>query len=164
MTKLIAAAVLALSLAIGVGAASAGGAARLGTPFEVLLAKSADGNYKRSGSLNLDPKEKKTVFWSVESLASVDLDITFDDAITGDGAPAGYRITWFKGKKQKKDISHDVQTSGYEYTIRAGKTTYFNAEVKALANPQPGFCLGGRGGDPANGYESAYFGLNGPCL
>ena len=90
MTKLIAAAVLALSIAIGVGAsaASAGDAARLGTPFEVLLAKSADGNYKRSGSLNLDPKEKRTVFWSVESLASVDLDITFDDALTGDGAPA----------------------------------------------------------------------------
>ena len=69
----------------------------------------------------------------------MDLDITFDDAITGDGAPAGYRITSFKGKKQKKDIYHDVQTSGYEYTIRAGKITYFNAEVKALAIPSRDF-------------------------
>lgn len=165
MKKLFAASlVLVLALVAGSSAASAQ-QERRGDPFEILVAKKADGKYKEYLKTNLASGDKHTYFWKVENTHGSDLDLTFDDAATSDGAPNGYRITWFKGKKQKKDISHDVQTSGYGYTIKDGKTKYFNATVKALASPASNFCVGGQTGSASLPfYDGAYLGVNGECI
>lgn len=165
MKKLFAASfVLVVALVAGSVSVSAA-KERRGDPFEILAAKSKDGKYKEYQKVTLKSGKKHTYFWKVTNTHGSDLQLTFDDAATMDGAPNGYRIYWFKGKKQKKDISHDVQTSGYDFTVADGKTKYFNAVVKAQASPASDFCLGGQAGSAAlPSYDSAYFGLNGECI
>jgi hypothetical protein len=136
-----------------------------GAPFTILASKSKHGEYKSSLHAKLAPGEKHTFFWKVTNRHVTQQELEFDDAATGDNPSTGYKVSWFKGKKQKRDISHDVQTSGFEYVLPGGKSKYFNAVVKTDAKPQSNFCLGGQTGSTMIPYyDGAYIGLNGDCI
>ena len=134
--------------------------------LDVKAAKKADGNYKDGlTNASIEQGEKKLFFWRVESLSATDRTVRFDDAVTGDSGGEDYKIKWFKGKKPKavKDVTHDIQTAGFEFTLKAEKRKFFTAKV----SPKPGagpLCLGGQAqDDPITTSDAAYFSVNGPC-
>jgi hypothetical protein len=135
----------------------------LSVNFEVTAAKKADGNYTDGiQSANVSQGKTKLFFWRVESTSLNDQPISFDDAATADSGGEDYRIKWYKGKKPKgsKDISHDVQTAGFNFTLKAGKRKHFTAEVTPKAGAGT-LCLGGQASNM--GSDSAYFEVNGIC-
>jgi len=134
--------------------------------FDVKAAKKVDGNYK-DGPTNASVQsgEAKLFFWRVENLSASDRSMIFDDAATDDSGGDDYTIKWFKGKQPKasRNISHDVQTSGFEFTLKAERRKFFTAKVKA--KPGAGIlCLGGQAhDDPVTTSDASYFFVNGPC-
>ncbi len=134
--------------------------------FDVKAAKKADGNYKDGpANASIEQGEKKLFYWRVENFSATDRTVRFDDAATGDAGGEDYNIKWFKGKKAKgsKDVTHDVQTAGFEFTLKAEKSKFFTAKV----SPKPGagtLCLGGQAqDDPITTSDASYFQVNGLC-
>jgi hypothetical protein len=127
--------------------------------FTVKAAKHKDGPYTdQLQSVNVAPEAKKSLYWRVKNLSVTTLPMEFNDAATENPNPEGFRITWFKGKK---NITQDVKGAGYEFNLKAGKKKTFEAVVKAKVSPQP-FCLGGQAITTAPlDSAGAYFAVNG---
>jgi hypothetical protein len=131
--------------------------------FTIKASKHKDGPYSGElQSVNVAPGAKKSVYWRIANVSGSRLQLQFDDAATPDPNPEGFRIKWFKGKRE---ITDDVKAGGFEFTLKKGKKKTFEAVLKAKPSPQP-FCLGGQGSktEPPPEAAGAYFGVNGdPC-
>jgi hypothetical protein len=131
-------------------------------PFGVRAAKEKDGQYTTFlQALKVPVGEKKTVYWRIKSKVETDLSAKFDDAATPNPNPGGYKVRWYKGKKE---VTTEVKGDGRPFTLPAGGAKTFRATVKHV-EPSAGFCLGGQAQTavpPAS--DGAYFAVGGdPC-
>ena len=69
-----------------------------------------------------------------------------------------YRFRWFKGKQ---DISHDVQTSGYEFSLPEGSKRKFKVKAKPREDRPKAACLYAnvQVDDPTTGVNGPFFAL-----
>ncbi|MEO8091491.1 MAG: hypothetical protein ABI726_02125 [bacterium] len=74
-----------------------------------------------------------------------------------------YQVSWFKGKR---DISHDVQTSGHDFTLKHDRSKRFRLRVKALDGSDQECVSGEFAVDPGMFVVVGSFRANGnaPCL
>jgi hypothetical protein len=75
-----------------------------------------------------------------------------------DGGPPDYHHDWFKGDE---DISHDVQTSGYHFALKHGKTKRFRIRVKVTDDSNPECLLASFHVEPEASDVSPGFNVNG---
>lgn len=132
----------------------------LNLQFESQSAKKASGPYKGFSRGAVPDGKAKIFFFRANNNSPENFDMLLDDN-SSIGAAGGFRITWFKGKKQRKDITNKVESQGgYEYRLKANRLRYFNVRVKNVADPGQGFCVSARntGGSTI---DSAFLGLNG---
>jgi hypothetical protein len=136
--------------------ATAGGP---GTPV-LKGAKKKAGPYKRTLAVNV--QERKNLFVKVKSTADFKQTATLSEGAAG--MLGDFSAKWFKGKK---DVSHDVQTSGHEFTLRPNRPKLFRVRVKPeVDNPGP-LCLYSnvQVTEPTTGATGPFFKINGsPCL
>ncbi len=125
----LAAAILALALA-----PSSQGRGGL---FVTKVATDKDGPYRKEVNRVVPDDETRSLWFLVKSKDSEDLDLSLDEP--NSEAHPDLKVKWFKGQN---DISHDVQTSGHSFNLRAGKSKYFQARVKAT-QPDVQHCLVG---------------------
>ena len=125
----LAAAILALALA----PSSQG----RGGFFVVKVAKDKDGPFRKALNRVIPDGETRSLWYLVKSKVPDDQQVSFYEQ-TPD-APEGLKVKWFKGDQ---DVTDDVQTSGHDFNLSAGKSKYFQARVKAT---EPGllYCLRG---------------------
>lgn len=133
--------------------------------FTVSAAKEANGDYVEGTQQGTIGEGKtKLFFWRVQSNGGGVQSMVFDDAATGD-SDEGYKIKWYKGLKPKpsKNISSDVESAGFEFSLKQFKHKFFTAEV--TRKPGSGtLCLGGQArNDPMTYSQAAYFDVNGVC-
>ena len=149
---IVAAVVTVLVVAIGAGSASA-----LSPEITVKASKHKSGPFTHDlQHLNIPLDAKKTVYWQVKNKSDLDLGLSFDDAATG-GNPDGFRISWFKGRK---NVSSDVKGAGYDFPLKAHKRKLFAAVVRHNSTGVPGFCLGGQASGAIVFSDSSYFTVN----
>jgi hypothetical protein len=112
-------------------------AAHRGVFVKAEVAKHKDGPWKHGAHVQIPTGEKKSLYLRIKNVTSPaqSLDATLTEGT--DGGPPDYRHTWFKGFAGDTDISHDVQTSGYDFTLRHGKTKRFRVRVKAIDGSNP---------------------------
>jgi hypothetical protein len=75
-----------------------------------------------------------------------------------DGGPPDYHHRWFKGDT---DISHDVQTSGYDFSLKHGKTKRFRVRVTVNDDSIAECLLASMHIEPENLDVSPTFNVNG---
>jgi hypothetical protein len=136
--------------------ANAGGPA--GTPV-LKGAKKKAGPYKRTHSVKV--QQRRNLYVKVKSTANSKQTATlYQGAVDMLG---DYSVDWFKGKR---DVTHDVQTSGYEFTLRQNRPRLFRAKLKPVVdNPGP-LCLYSivEVTEPPTATAGSFFKINGsPC-
>jgi hypothetical protein len=129
--------VLAFAVALAVVAVAASANAHRGVFVRAEVAKHKAGPWKHGAHVQIPTGEAKNVYLRIKNVTSPaqSLDVTLTEGT--DGGLPDYRHTWFKGFKGDTDISHDVQTSGYDFTLRHGKTKRFRVRVKAIDGSNP---------------------------
>ncbi len=154
---------LALGLAsCGVLALSAAPASAGAPPFEVKASKHSDGPYLDTlQSVNVPIGDMKSLYWKVKHVSGGALEMRFTDALTQTPNPEGLKIRWFKGTKE---ITNEVKSSGYEFTLPNGSRKFFRARVKAVG-PSDGACVVGQADRIEPSFsDNAGFAVNGPCV
>lgn len=124
-------------------------------PFILKSAKKKHGPFTEattSRPLSVAGAQPKSVYFKAVSNGNSH-EVTLLDAGEEDD-PEGFQVRWFR---KRQDISHDVQTAGYDFTLKFGKPVVFRAHVKNVGSG-PAFCLGGQVGAP---YVGQYFEVNG---
>jgi hypothetical protein len=145
--------VAALVLAVGAGSASA-----LAPQVVTKAGKQKSGPFTHDlQHLNVPVGKAKRVYWQVKNKNGAPLDVVFDDAATEGPQTEGFRINWFRGKK---NISSDVKGGGYEFHMKTGAKKLFSAVVRHRSNASPGFCLGGQTSGLAIIPDASYFTVN----
>ena len=138
---------------------SALAAERGDAPFGVKVANSKDGKFKKVLTANLPAGERKDYFFRLRLKGDQpDHSVIFDDALTQDPHPDGYRVQWYRNGE---NVSSEVKGPGYALTLKAGKPRYFQVRVKALETPFR--CVSGGVADLSDA-KFAFLYLNGPCL
>ena len=142
-------------LALGAGQAAAAPA------FFTSVSKHKGGPFTESvQSVSIPPGATKTLYWKVRSNGGnpPPYELSFDDGITKDPNPPGFKIKWFR---KDRNITSEVKGPGYEFKVDTEHPKVFRAQVRAV--DEGSFCLAGRAyfteGTPAA--DSAYFGVNG---
>lgn len=129
--------------------------------FETQSAKKPDGTYKQLTQGTVPEGKSKIFFFRVKNNSPENFDMLLDDN-SSIGAPTGSKVTWFKGKKQRKDITNKVESAGgYDYRLKANGVRYFNVKFKHINDEfDQGFCVSARntGGSTV---DSGFLGLNG---
>jgi hypothetical protein len=145
----LAAAILALALA----PSSQG----RGGFFVVKVAKEKDGPFRNHLNRVIPNDETKSLWYLVKSKAGDDQPVFFYQEPPD--APEDLKVKWFKGQN---DISHDVQTSGHDFNLQAGKSKLFQARVRAT---EPGvlYCLQGTAMTGGVFFNTAEGEINGGC-
>jgi hypothetical protein len=127
--------IIACTAALGAGLAAvpaiAGGP---GTP-KVTGAKQKDGPYALKQNVRI--KRAKSLYVKVKSTHDQNQTATLAQNVVGPG-DADYQIDWFRGDE---DISHDVQTSGYDFPLKPEKAKIFRVRVKPEADAPRKLCL-----------------------
>ena len=127
------AAALLIGVALGPGQAQAGG-----STFSLRAAKSKDGPYEVFSGVGITQGQAKTTWWRVKSRSNGDQQsMSFSDL--GGDAP-GYKVTWFKGKK---NITNEAEGAGYEFDLAAGQSKYFSSRIKRTG-PEADTCVQAR--------------------
>jgi hypothetical protein len=148
---------LAIVLLTTAAAAVAGGP---GTPV-LKGAKKKSGPYSSELRVKVGD-ERRNVFVRVKSTHDATQTATLTEGRAGQGDPeADYHVDWFRGKK---DVSHDMQTSGYEFTLKPNKPKLFRARLRAEANNPEDFCLytNVQVDEPSTGTIGPLIAVNGP--
>lgn len=132
-------------------------------PFEVNSAKKKDGPYTSDiKKVNVKKGKKKILFFQVKSISDFTLAMTFDDANSTDSS-ADISYKWFKGKKQRKNISSAVKGGGLGFNLKPGKKKTFNLVVN-VKTANAADCVSGRASDDSSSTSLfAAFGINGVC-
>jgi hypothetical protein len=155
---------VAAAVALGIGLLGAPAAQSVGFPFQVTAAKKADGPYTSDIQLVSIKKGKtKLLFWKVRETLGSDQNVNFNDFLTG-GSPSAYKIAWFTGKKPKasRKITQDINNEGYDFRLKADKSKYITASLKAKDTDT--LCFGGEAYNEGETYsDSATFFVNGVC-
>jgi hypothetical protein len=157
--KLRAVFLLVVALALGLGATAAIGGGP-GTP-RLTGAKKKSGPYEKE--LHVKVRDKgRNVFVRVKSTYDARQQATIEERLIGPGDPEGdWQINWFRGEN---DVSHDVQTSGYDFRLRPHRSKRFRVKLKPnVGGPDP-FCLYSnvQVDEPTTGRNGPFFGVNGP--
>ena len=100
-------------------------------------AKSADGPFT-AGDLEVDISHNRRLNVKVTSTEDSPEPWTLHEGMCCAAAEGHYDISWFKGDE---DISHDVQTSGHEFTLNPDKPRRFLIRVKPQVNDPHKACL-----------------------
>jgi len=149
--------VLILALLVGATVAIGGGP---GTP-RLTGAKKKSGPYEKELRVKVR-QQGRSVFVRVKSTHDARQKATIEERFVGPGDPeADWQINWFRGDQ---DVSHDVQTSGYEFGLRPHRAKRFRVKVKPnVATPDP-FCLFSnvQVDEPTTGRNGPFFAVNGP--
>jgi hypothetical protein len=140
-----------LCAGLAVAPAVAGGP---GTP-KVTGAKHKDGPYALTTHVKL--KRAKNVYVKVKSTHDQNQTATLTEGSVGPG-DADYQVKWFRGDE---DISHDVQTSGYDFTLKPEKAKIFRVRVKPEADSPRKVCLFSnvQVDVPSTGTDGAFFAI-----
>jgi hypothetical protein len=150
---------LVLILALGVGATVAIGGGP-GTP-RLTGAKKKSGPYEKELRVKVR-QQGRSVFVRVKSTHDARQKATIQEGLVGPGDPeADWQINWFR---RDQDVSHDVQTSGYDFRLRPHKSKRFRVKLKPnVASPDP-FCLYSnvQVDEPTTGRSGPFFAVNGP--
>ena len=139
-------------IAIGFVAASAG-AGGPGTPI-------TEGSKSNSGPWEQDifskGKRPVTFYMRVTSTHDANQSGTLTELTAGNAD--NYKFKWFASKT---DISHDVQTSGYEFSLPTGDKRKFKIKVKLRVNKPKFACLYAnvQVDVPSTGDDGPYFAL-----
>ena len=150
---------LAVTLSVAVIAAivvalpaAAGGP---GTP-RLKGAKARQGPYRSEVSVHVE--SARSVFVKVKSTADFQQDATLSEQTVGDDAD--YNFKWFR---RDLNISHDVQTSGFDFRLRAGAAKLFRVRVKPQVAGPDAVCLYGNVSvtNPTTGSNGPFFAING---
>jgi hypothetical protein len=130
----------------------------LGPNIIVRVAKDKDGPYREILSVNVAKNQTKNLWYRVRSESETDLkDLLFDDGLQK--YLETLRVKWFEGGD---NVTHDVQTSGHEFNLKADASKYFNARVTAeKKNVEE--CLIGRAVYPSVSLDQAFAGINDDC-
>jgi hypothetical protein len=148
---------LSLVAAILVALAAPATAGGPGTP-KLKGAKHKAGPY--SGELRVRVKDSpRSVYVKVISTYSSSQDATITEGLVGN--EQGFLVKWYRGSN---DISHDVQTSGFDFKLKPDHPKLFRARVKPLS-AQPGkVCLYSnvQVTVPSTGRNGPFFAINGP--
>jgi hypothetical protein len=106
--------------------------------YRFKTAKHATGPFTQTDkALNVPVGRSKTVYWKVKSAADAKMDLLFDDAVTPNPNPPGFRIRWFRGKT---NITPEVKGAGFAFALKPGKAKVLRSVVKHKA-PSAAFCL-----------------------
>ena len=76
------------------------------------------------------------------------------------GSADDYKFKWFRGNE---DISHDVQTSGYEFELPAAGKRKFRVQIKPRVNNPGTACLYSNVGVDTPPFTPAPAGPSSPC-
>jgi hypothetical protein len=133
-----------------------------GGPWSTQGAKKPDGAYTQYNDASQAVGKTKTYFFRVASSPGLvaPAAVSFSDAYTGAQDLSGYKITWFKGKKQRKNISQAVKGNGYKFTLKPSKTKFFNARVKRTGGPAEICVYGEADGEDISYSSAAFFAIN----
>ena len=134
--------------------ALAGGA---GAP-KVRTAKSAGGPYGKVTSLHVPNGESRTGYVKVISTVgeAQDATLTTGCILIAKRGECPIVTRWFKGKK---NISGDVHTTGYEFTLRPDRPKRFKVRFKATSDATR--CIVARVDAPPDLDGFGYFAVNG---
>jgi hypothetical protein len=105
-----------------------------GTP-KVTGAKQKDGPYSLKTNVKL--KRAKNLYVKVKSTHDQNQTATISENRIGPGE-TDYQVNWFRGDE---NISHDVQTSGYDFPLKPEKAKIFRVRVKPEADAPRKMCL-----------------------
>jgi hypothetical protein len=151
LSRLVVAGGLLLVLAILAATALARG----GNGYVVENAKHGSGPWKtNSQRVKIKQGKSKNLFVRIKNGSGATRSVTLNE----DGAvgPPDYHYSWFKGKD---DISHDVQTSGYDFSLKGHKKKKFR--IRATANNASAKdCVFGRFSVDGDGGVSGGFRIN----
>ena len=149
--------VLALAAAIVLGASQVSAGITPMAPFTVKGGKSKDGPFVApTAPVNIEVGKTKTRYWQIKNQSPSDLPLTFDDGATPSPNPEGFKVLWYKGKK---DVTAEVKGDGKGFVLPEDGTKYFRATVKHVTE-SPGFCLEGRAFHPIPYTAGASFRIN----
>jgi hypothetical protein len=141
---------------VSLGAAVFAAAALAGTDPKVKASKKKSGPYA-AAFVPVKVSEPRNLYVKVISkAANAEEVLLYEQA---GGYPEDYSIKWFKGKK---DISHDVQTGVYEFTLRPDKPRLFRLRMKPDVPGKPrGVCITPVVDDGSGEVSGGQFGVNG---
>jgi hypothetical protein len=150
---------LVVVLALGfAGAVAIGGGP--GTP-RLTGAKKRSGPYEQQLRVKVRHKGR-SVFVRVKSTHGSRQKATIVEQLAGPGDPqTEWQINWFR---KDQDVSHDVQTAGYEFGLRPHKSKRFRVRIKPnVGGPDP-FCLYSnvQVDEPTTGTDGPFIAVNGP--
>lgn len=133
------------------------GIAMAGAPgINLKGAKRADGPYRELVRVNVtDPRN---LYVKAVNRSDDAIEATLSEQTFGPGSGGDYEFTWFRGDT---DISHDVQTSGYDFSIPSDKARKFRVRVKPDVPDPARVCLNPTMTGPAFGGNDAFFAING---
>jgi hypothetical protein len=120
------------SLAVAILIAGSAGAAEPGQP---VLDSSLKKNGPFGGNVFIKSEQAKDAYVRVRSTWS-DQTAVIREQVAGSGED--YRFKWFRGNE---DISHDVQTSGYEFELPGDGARKFRVQIKPQVNKPGKACL-----------------------
>lgn len=127
-------------LCLGVALFGTVAAAVAGDPGAPKLkaAKQKSGPYHNQIHVNVGDQRRR-VFVRVISTHDSLQQATITEGLAGPGDPeADYQIDWFR---KDENVSHDIQTSGYEFNLKPDAKKLFHVKLRAnVGNPDP-FCL-----------------------
>ena len=148
---------LVVVLALGLAAVASGGP---GTP-RLTGAKKKSGPYAKELRVKV-LEEGRNVFVRVKSTHDKRQKAHMVEGIAGPGDPGSdWQINWFRGDQ---DVSHDMQTSGYDFRLRPHKSKRFRVRIEPnVGSPDP-FCLFSnvQVDEPTTGRTGPFIAVNGP--
>ena len=123
----------------------------------VKSAKHKDGPYRVDTRINMDVGETRSLWWRVKSKGSSVQKVQFDEP-TDD--TDGYRVRWYRGND---DITTEVNDDeGYRFGLQAGRSVYFQAELKRRPAGDVA-CLYGEATNDLIAYVAATASINDTC-
>ena len=149
--------VLLLVLGLGTTVATGGGP---GTP-RLTGAKKKSGPYEPKLRVKVR-SNGRNVFVRVKSTYDSRQKAHMVEGLSGPGDPeADWQINWFRGDE---DVSHDMQTSGYDFRLRPHKSKRFRVRLKPNVGGADPFCLYSnvQVDEPTTGRSGPFIAVNGP--
>ena len=148
-------AALAVVAAVAVAGPAVAPAGGPGTP-KLRGAKHADGPFSRV--VRVKVTKPRTLYVLVKSDYDQQQLATLTEG--GDGPdPGDFDTKWLRGDE---DITHDVQTSGYEFNLPPRGKKRFRVRVKPVVSDPGNYCLFGnvQVDEPTTGRDGPFFAIN----
>lgn len=150
---------LAAAIALAVFAMAMPAAAHRGEPVLAQAAKHKHGPWKTgTHPVDIPAGQKRSLYVRIKNTSAPAHKQHVMLTEGTDGGPPDYHNSWFK---DKKDISHDVQTSGYDFTLKPGQAKRFRVRVKVDDDSNPECLFGSFHVESEVSDFSAGFNVNG---